>query len=411
MLRPNGECHGLPRRPRPWLCISTRYSGRTVKLMGDGALMEFASVAEAVAFAVASQCAIDRINQQQPENRRLHHRIGINLGDVIAEGGDIYGDGVNIAARLQALADPGGICISRSVYTQVHAKLDLGFEDIGPQSVKNIAAPVPAYRVVLDERAARLSLQEAEDPPAPRRRLGWMAAPAALVLAAAVAAGWWQTQPEGLEPLDASAMVLPLPEKPSIAVLALDDLSSGADRGYLSDAIAEGVITELSSFSEILVIARNSSFKYRGMAVDVRQVAQELGVHYVLEGSLQKSGSRLRVTVQLIDALAGTHIWAETYDRELEDLFAVQDEIVRAVAGAVGGKVAFHPPPSGGVNAVSALHLNLQARPLVRKFSKEGTRKALELNLARRSKPTRSRPLATSGWPLSIRGRNTAGWR
>jgi TolB-like protein len=204
----------------------------------------------------------------------------------------------------------------------------------------------------------------------------------ALSLAMLAGFAWWQPWAPEFEPVDPATMVQPLPAKPSIAVLALDDLSSGDDKDYLSDAIAEGIITELSRFTEFFVIARNSSFAYRDTATDVRTIAKELGVHYIDEGSLQKAGEKLRVTVQLVDALAGNHIWAETYDRDLADLFAVQDEIVREIASAIGGKVAFQPPPSGGLDKVSALHLNLQGRPFVRQWSKEGTHKALELNLA-----------------------------
>jgi TolB-like protein len=183
------------------------------------------------------------------------------------------------------------------------------------------------------------------------------------------------------EPVNPEEMAQALPDKPSTAVLALDDLSAGDDKGYLSDAIAEGIITELARFSEFLVIARNSSFISRDTATDMRTIAKELGVHYVVEGCLQKSGDKLRVTVQLIDALAGNHIWAETYDRDPADLFAAQDEIVRAIASGVGAKIAFRPPPSGGLAAVSALHLNLMTRPFAREWTRESTLKALELNL------------------------------
>ncbi len=363
----------------------SQFGGRIVKFTGDGALVEFASVVDAVSFALHMQNGVTASNDDLPEAQRLAYRVGINVGDVVVDDDDVYGDGVNVAVRIEALAEPGEICIDRSVRDQLSGRLDLTFEDLGAVEVKNIERPVNAFRVIRDEKAgAALAASPAPrlaEQPAQRSRLPWFAA-VALALVVVGAAIWWQTSRPEFDPVDPAEMAEALPDKPSMAVLALDDLSTGDDKGYLSDAIAEGIITELSRFSEFLVIARNSSFKYRDTATDVRTIATELGVHYIVEGSQQKSGDKVRVTVQLIDALAGNHIWAETYDRDLADLFAVQDEIVREVASAIGAKVAFRPPPSGGLAAVSALHLNLQGRPHLRAWTKEGTQKGLELNLA-----------------------------
>ena len=357
------------------------FGGRVIKFTGDGALVEFASVVDAVSFALRMQSRVSALNRDLPEGQQLTYRIGINVGDVAVEEGDVYGDGVNVAVRIEALAEPGGICLDRSVRDQLAGRLDLTLEDLGEIEVKNIERPVRAFRVVQDDKAAVILSASPAGRKTQRSSRWGIAAAAAVVAVLAGAAGWWQMSRPDFEPVDPAEMAQTLPDKPSMAVLALDDLSSGDDKGYLSDAIAEGVITELSRFSEFLVIARNSSFRYRDTATDVRTIAKELGVHYIVEGSQRKSGDKLRVTIQLIDALAGNHIWAETYDRDLADLFTVQDEIVREIAAAIGAKVAFRPPPSGGVAAVSALHLNLKGRPFVREWSREGTLKALELNL------------------------------
>jgi adenylate cyclase len=303
-----------------------QYGGRTIKLMGDGALMEFPSVVDAVTFAVEVQLAMRTRNSDAPEDERIVYRLGINIGDIIVEGDDIYGDGVNVAARMEGLADPGGICISRPVHTQVAGKLDLRFEDLGEQEVKNIAKPVRVYRVVLDEKASLLATPIATAPAA-KNRGRWPAL------------AWWQPWGADFDPVSPDTMAHPLPAKPSIAVLPFDDQSAGEDKDYLSDAISEGIITELSRFPEFFVISRNSSFQFRDRATDVRDIAQDLGVRYILEGSQQKAGEKLRVTVQLIDAVAGNHLWAERYDREILDILAVQDEITRTVASKLGTKV------------------------------------------------------------------------
>ncbi len=286
----------------------TEHNGRIVKLMGDGALVEFASAVDAVQCASEIQQSMRKRNADVPEDRRIEFRIGINLGDVIMDGDDIYGDGVNIAARLEGLAEPGGICVARSVFNQVKNKVDLGFENLGEQEVKNITEPVRVYRVALKAKKPRAAVHGQE--------------------------------------------ALPLPDKPSIAVLPFQNMSGDPEQEFFADGMAEDIITALSHYRWFFVIARNSSFTYKGRAVDVTQVAKELGVRYVLEGSVRKAGNRVRVTAQLIDATTGSHIWAERYDRDLDDIFALQDEITETIVtsiepelGAVERERARRKPP------------------------------------------------------------------
>jgi adenylate cyclase len=265
------------------------YKGRIVKTTGDGMLVEFPSVVDAVAFAVALQRGMAARNTDVRPERRIEFRIGINLGDVIAERDDIFGDGVNVATRLENLAEPGAIFVSHAVHEQVRDKLDTRFSDIGEQTFKNIARPVHVYRIEFDERAE----------PAPSRPS------------------------------------LPLPEKPSIAVLPFTNISGDPEQDYFADGMVEDIITGLSRIKWLFVIARNSTFVYKGRAIDVKQVGRELGVRYVLEGSVRKSADRVRVTGQLIDVASGTHIWADRYDRALDDIFALQDKLTISVIGAI----------------------------------------------------------------------------
>jgi adenylate cyclase len=268
------------------------HNGRIVKLMGDGMLAEFPSVVDAVRAAVESQQAVAARNAELPQDKRIEFRVGINLGDVVIDGDDIYGDGVNVAARLEGLAKPGGICVSGAVYDQVRNRTNFAFEDIGDQEVKNIDEPVRA----------------------------WLWAPAGRPVS-------------DIQPI--SDRPLALPDKPSIAVLPFDNMSGDPDQEYFADGIAEDIITGLARMRWFFVSARNSSFAYKGSAVDIKQVSRELGVRYVLEGSVRKSGNRARITVQLIDATSGNHLWAERYDRELSDIFAVQDEITESVVATI----------------------------------------------------------------------------
>jgi adenylate cyclase len=293
-----------------------KHRGRIVKTTGDRLLVEFGSVVDAVDCAAAVQQAMAERNAAVPEERRIEFRIGINLGDVIRDKGDIFGDGVNIAARLEAMAEPGGICVSAVVHDQVRGRVHCAFDDLGEQSLKNIARPIRVYRVkpltpTLSPQAGR----GRED----ARPLGGVPSPHA----------WGEGQGEGRQP------ALPLPDKPSIAVLPFQNMSGDPEQEYFADGMVEEIITALSRIRWLFVIARNSSFTYKGRAVDVKQVARELGVRYVLEGSVRRGGDRVRITAQLIDALSGAHLWAERYDRDFSDIFAVQDEIASTVAGVI----------------------------------------------------------------------------
>jgi adenylate cyclase len=271
------------------------HAGRIVKTTGDGLLVEFASVVDAVRCAVEIQRGMAERNRAVPQDRRLAFRIGLNLGDVIVQDGDLYGDGVNIAARLEALAEPGGICVSASAHEQVQDKIaGVRFEELGEQRVKNIARPIRAYRVALGL---------AEPMPSPG-----------------------------------------IPNWPSIAVLPLDNMSADPEQQYFADGLAEDLITDLSKVAGLLVTARNSTFTYKGRPVSVVQVGRELGVRYVMEGSVRKVDNRVRITAQLIDAATGTHVWADRYDRDLTDIFAVQDEVTHAIVGALRLRLT----PDGG---------------------------------------------------------------
>ncbi len=274
------------------------YQGRVASVAGDGLLADFPSVINALKCAVEVLREIEATDFDMAQGEKIEFRVGVNLGDVIAEEGNIFGDSVNVAARLQQIALPGGICISRAVYEQVKNKLALGYEYLGDHHLKNIAEPVEIYRVHADPEGALKS-----------------------------AAVRKTTEP------------LALPARPSIAVLPFDDMSETREQGYFCDGITEDIITSLSKFRELFVISRNSSFVFKGKTFTVQQAGRELGVRYLLEGSVRRSGSRVRITAQLIDALAGHHLWADRYDRELTDLFEVQDEVTRVIVAALAVKV------------------------------------------------------------------------
>lgn len=333
-----------------------RFNGTIIKLTGDGLIAEFGSVVEAVQCALAVQADMGTREADQPDDRKIRYRIAVHLGDVVFDEGDIYGDGVNIAARLESLAEPGGIVVSGPVYDTLKSQVEVGYKSLGEQSLKNISTPVRAYQIVEPgQGAARVH------PEKTRRPL--LAAVAAIVL---LCTGFFAWQFVGIP-----RGTVPAGDKPRIAVLAFDDFSTGEDKGYFSDAIAEGIITELARNSLIDVTARNSSFQYRDTGTDVREIGEELGVHYVLEGSKQKSGDRLRVTVQLIDASSASHLWAHTYDQEIGDLFTVQDAIVKTVADRIGVKIQ-RPVPGADPEKVTALHLYLKADAFIRKdFNEE----------------------------------------
>ncbi|MGD8229743.1 MAG: tetratricopeptide repeat protein [Desulfobacteraceae bacterium] len=305
-----------------------QHRGGVIDSPGDNILAEFASVVDAVQCGVAAQKELQARNAGLPESRRMEFRIGINLGDVIEEGDRIYGDGVNIAARLEALADPGGICISKTAFDHIEAKLPLGYHFLGEQTVKNIAKPVGAYKVLMEPRVTvGEEREEAGVIPFWRRKAGIAGAITALVVIIGVVVSNVYLRRAPIEPASVEKMAYPLPEKPSIAVLPFENLSGDPQQEYISDGISEAIINALSKVPRMFVIARNSSFTYRGKPVKVQQVAEELGVRYVLEGSVQRSGEKLRVTAQLIDAIKGHHLWSERYDVEMDDLLALQDKI------------------------------------------------------------------------------------
>jgi adenylate cyclase len=302
----------------------TEHRGRIVKTTGDGMLVEFVSVVDAVRCAVDIQRGMVERTSNIPTEKRIQFRIGINVGDIIIDGDDIYGDGVNVAARLEALADPGGIMVSRTVHDQVCDKLSFGFEDMGEQSVKNIARPVGVHRVSLAETASTATIQSAS--------------------------GSSKSEPA---------------HRPSIAVLPFANMSGDPEQEFLADGISEDIITGLSKLRWFFVIARNSSFTYKGKAVDVKRAARELGVRYILEGSVRRAGNRVRITAQLIDASTGNHVWAHRYDGDLTDIFALQDEITKKVVAAIEPQLL----EAEGARALTRAPADLNAWELVARAS------------------------------------------
>ena len=314
-----------------------KYSGRVVDYPGDNVLAEFGSVVDAVECAVTIQEELKEKNSQLPENRRMEFRIGVNLGDVIDDEGRIYGDGVNVAARVEGLAEGGGICVSGIAFDGVRNKLNLGYEYLGEHSVKNIAEPVRVYKVLSKPEHAGKVFGEKKPIP---RQWRWAALAALVLLIIGGALAYWNFYMRpSVEPASLQKMAFSLPEKPSIAVLPFVNMSEDAKQEYLSDGITEEIITALSKTPKLFVIARNSTFTYKGKSVKVQRVAEELGVQYVVEGSVRKSGDRVRITAQLIDALTGRHLWAERYDREPKDFFALQDEITLKILNSLNVKL------------------------------------------------------------------------
>jgi adenylate cyclase len=319
-----------------------QHRGRVVDSPGDNLLAEFASVVDAVQAAVAIQRELSARNVESSLHRRMEFRIGISLGDVIVEGDRIYGDGVNIAARMEGLAEPAGICVSGTVYDQVEGKLNLAYVFEGEHTVKNIAKPVRVYRVYMESAAAgpRVSASRMHTAQ-PRWRAALAPAVALLILAGGVT-GWrfFVRSPLLVTALHSpEATALPLPTKPSNAVLPFINLSQDPEQEYFSDGITEDLINNLSRISGLFVIARYSTFTYKGRAVKTEQVSRELGVRYVLDGSVRKADGRVRITVRLVDATSGYHLWAERYDREVKSIFASQDEITRKIVPSLAVKL------------------------------------------------------------------------
>jgi adenylate cyclase len=313
------------------------YDGRVVKLMGDGMLVEFASVVDAVHCAVEVQMGMAEREADAQDNQRIQYRVGINLGDIVIDGDDILGDGVNLAARIEGISSPGGICLSDEAYRQVKGKIDHRFEDAGERQLKNIERPVRIWR--------------------------WAAGPA-------------QSLPAS------QAQALKLPDEPSIAVLPFNNMSGDPEQEFLADGLAEDIITALSKISELFVIARNSTFAYKGGSPDIRQVARDLGVRTVLEGSVRKAGNRVRITAQLIDAEKGAHLWAERYDREIVDIFDLQDEITQEIVTALQVRLTEGEQARlrrRQTHSITAWELYLQAQRSLRRFTLEDNAMAQDL--------------------------------
>jgi adenylate cyclase len=352
------------------------HNGRVFKLMGDGTLVEFPSVVEAVRCAVAIQRAAH--SQQPADGPVLTLRIGVNLGDVILDGDDLYGDGINVAARLEPLAEPGGICVASIVIESVGNRIDADFIYSGEVAVKNIERPIRVWKWHPDRGT---------------------------VTSGGEAATHSNHDQEGT--VDGSPNNPAVPDKPSIAVLPFANLSGDAEQEYFADGISEDIITALSRISWFFVIARNTTFTYKGKAVDVRQVARELGVRYVLEGSVRKSGNRIRITGQLVDGKTGNHLWAEKYDRHLEDVFAVQDEITENIAGALEPQLAVAENTRSKRKAkqnLDAWDLVIQALARIGEFSKTGSSEALVLlDRAIDIDPTYARAYSQKAWTLAWR--------
>jgi adenylate cyclase len=310
------------------------HRGRVVKLMGDGAIVEFVSVVDAVACAIAVQEGVTAHQREVPPESRIVFRVGINVGDVVVEDGDLLGDGVNIAARLEALAEPGSICISDAAQKQLAGKTDLAFEDTGERTLKNIARPVRVWRW-------------AKDPTSP-----------------------------------AEVAPLPLPDRPSIAVLPFDNLSGQPEETYFSDGITEDIITGLARFRSLFVVARNSSFAFRDKPTELAEIGRRLGVAYLLEGSIRRAGERVRITAQLIEAATGAHIWAERYDRGLEDIFAVQDEVARTIVSTLVGRIqdaGFQKSLRKPTANLAAYDCLLRGLAHLRGFARDDNEKAYEM--------------------------------
>ena len=319
----------------------TENRGRIVKTTGDGLLVEFSSVVDALRCATQWQDAMRKQSAGISDDDRIEFRIGVHQGDIVVEDDDIFGDGVNIAARLEGLAEPGGICVSARVQEDVAGRIDLTFDDLGEQSLKNISRPVRVYRVHLDGVKDRPTMEQVDASP-----------------------------------------YLPLPEKPSIAVLPFQNMSGDPEQEYFVDGMVEEIITALSHIRWLFVVARNSSFTYKGQAVDVKQVGRELGVRYVLEGSVRKAGPRVRITGQLIDAITGTHLWADRFDGSLEDVFKLQDEVAVSVAGIIEPTLRaaeIRRSSELPTKDLTAYDLYLRALPHAYAWEREGALAALDL--------------------------------
>ncbi|MBF8260168.1 MAG: adenylyl cyclase class-3/4/guanylyl cyclase [Actinobacteria bacterium] len=361
-----------------------KHGGRVIAIHGDNLLAEFASVVDAVRCAVEIQKEIKERNEELPEASRMSFRIGINLGDVIEEEGNIFGDGVNVAARLESLADPGGICISRSVHDHVKGKLTVGYQSLGAHSVKNIAEPVQVHRIVPEPDAFGKAVGRAW-----YRLKQWQKVAVAIGMAIlqvflglAVKKYIDHAGSSGMFSFLTEKTAMPLPDKPSIAVLPFENMTGDPRQEYFTDGFTEQIITSLSKIPALFVISRNSTFTYKGKPVKVQQVSKELGVRYVLEGSVQKTSGRIRINVQLIDAISGQHVWAESYDRDLKDIFGLQDEVILKIASAMSVNLTAGEQARAwaeGTKSLEAYLKLMQSREYFRKGNRESNALARRL--------------------------------
>jgi adenylate cyclase len=362
--------------------LVSRHRGRIVDDPGDNLLAEFGSVVEAVQCAISIQDALEAENARLPENRRMRFRVGVNLGDVIEEGGRIYGDGVNITSRLQSVTPPGGVCISKPAFEQVENKLPVRCVYLGEQKAKNVPKPLEVYQVLTGQRPAKTHPMRRLVHGRRTRMVAATATAAALaIIGVAIWSLYWRT--DGIEPASREKMSFPLPEMPSIAVLPFANRSEDPKGELLCDGVTDNIISALSRVPQLLVIARGSSATYKGIPAKISEVSESFGVQYVLEGSIQRSGDRLRVTTHLFDALKGAAVWGETYDREPADIFALQDEIVFKVLAALRINVNMEPPHAlkyfKGTEGLDCYFKILQAGELISRWSLEDNNAAKRL--------------------------------
>ena len=356
-----------------------KFRGRIVKEMGDGILVEFSSVVEAVKCAVAIQCEMAVREADIAEERQIKYRVGVNLGDVVIDDDDLFGDGVNIAARLEQAAEPGGICISGTVYDQLKSNVDVGYEALGELKVKNIQNPVRAFKVLTDPNYAGKIIEKKRSGAISRTQLGVMAV--ALLVLAIGGVGWWWSLHSYFEPAEPNKYTSEHSSKPSIAVLPFDNLNRDPQQEFFSDGITEDLISDLSQVSGLFVIARNTVFTYKGKAQNIQEIGGKLGVNYILEGSVRKSNDSLRINAQLIDVQTGGHVWAQKFDRRLAGVFELQDEVVRKIVTALA--INLNPVEKERLERVRKVHPDayiafLRGLELMRRFTRETNIEAAE---------------------------------
>lgn len=361
---------------------TAQYGGRVIKLMGDGALVEFASAVDAVAFAVEVQGAMRDLSRNLADGKQIEFRIGINIGDVIVEGDDLYGDGVNIAARLEGIAAPSGICLSQNVFEQVKDKLDLSFENLGAQKVKNIADPVSVFRVKADEKSDALLtpvVRGAAKKAGSRRAVVALLAFVLVVIFGGGGALLWKLREPKTQIVAEKAKALTAKTRPAIAVLPFSNLSNDKEQEYFADGMTEDLVTDLSKIRSLLVVSRDMTADYKEKSPDARKIGRELNVQYLVEGSVRKAGEQVRINAQLIDAATGGHIWAERYDGKLNDIFGLQDKVLAKIIGSLELELSGKERErlaARGTDSVAAHNLYLRGLFAESRFSREGYREA-----------------------------------